>query len=459
MKKVTSVLIWGIILLSIIFSSCEKKNHPPVLDDQGFTIPENSAVGTLAGKVIAFDEDEQPLTYSIASGNTGDAFTISSSTGNITVLTKEALDFEVNPTFNLKVEVKDSKQKSTIGNVVINITNIEISIADQVISINENSLNETIAGQIDASGQALEYSITGGNTNNAFSINADGEVIVQNTDALDFENTPVFTLTVSAKDINNEKTSFHLTVNLNNLQPPSTGLQLYLPFDGSLRDMSINNNTGIDYTTHTYVAGKKSQALDFNGVSDYVQLTNTINSQNGLSFSFWINTRGANGSENNGSIISKYSKINNTRCFMLYSFGSYETRSDNRLGAAFYAFGSSSAYHDMTKSWLEPVDVSVYPNPALWAMPNPLRLVTGEWTHCVVNMTSATIEIWLNGVLCTKKIREYTSYSTSTSEPVLIGNNYDIGEGMNNHFNGKLDEFRIYNRALTTEEIRTLYKE
>lgn len=75
----------------------------------------------------------------------------------------------------------------------------------------------------------------------------------------------------------------------------------------------------------------------------------------------------------------------------------------------------------------------------------------------LVGQTS--IEIWINGKICTKKAREYTSYNTSASGPVLIGNNYDIGEGINNHFNGKLDELRVYNRGLTVDEIRTLFKE
>ena len=232
-----------------------------------------------------------------------------------------------------------------------------------------------------------------------------------------------------------------------------------MPFDGNVNDLSSSGNNGIDFTSHNYIAGKRSQALDFNGTSDFVRLTNTINSKYGLSFSFWVKTRGPNGAENNGSIISKYSKINNTRCFMVYSFGSYATRNDNRLSAAFYEYGYSSGEHDMTKSYLETGELLVYPNPALWTITNPIRLVPGEWTHCLVNLTPTTIETWINGKFCTKKTREYLSYNNNDSEPVLIGNNYDIGEGTNNHFNGVLDELRIYNRGLTVKEIKTLFKE
>jgi Concanavalin A-like lectin/glucanases superfamily/Cadherin domain len=338
-----------------------------------------------------------------------------------------------------------------------------VIIPDQSFSIDENSEVGDTVGTVKGSEKnnlALSYSILSGNTNSAFSLSGtDGSITVKNTDALDFETTPVFNLLIEAKNSKNEKADARITINLNNLDMPTNGLVLYMPFDGNLNDLSANTNKAIDFTSKKYVPGKKSQALDFNGTSDYIVLNNTLDSQLGLSFSFWVNTRGAQATENNGSIISKYSKINDTRCFMVYSFGSYDTRNDNRLSAAFYEYGGSSAYHDMTKSYLEPADLLPYPNPALWTIINPTRLIVGEWTHCVVNLTSTAIEIWINGKLCTKKTREYSSYSTSDTEPVFIGNNYDIGEGTNNHFNGILDELRVYNRGLTKKEITNLYKE
>ena len=74
----------------------------------------------------------------------------------------------------------------------------------------------------------------------------------------------------------------------------------------------------------------------------------------------------------------------------------------------------------------------------------------------MVNVTQSAIETWINReILPTKKSREYHLYYNSDTEPVLIGNNYDSGDGSNNHFNGMLDELRIYNRGLTPTEIVT----
>jgi hypothetical protein len=242
-------------------------------------------------------------------------------------------------------------------------------------------------------------------------------------------------------------------------QPPTSGLILYYSFNGNMNDASGNNNNGINNTSNKYVSGRKGQALDFNGTSDYIELTETINSENGLSFSFWLKSRGASGTENNGVIIGKYNMTADFRSFLIYSFGGGTTRNDNRLSAAFYRFGYSSAVHDNVKSYLEPAELSVFPSdPSLWTILNPKRIVIGTWTHCVVNVTGTTIEVWLNGVLCTKKQREYGIYFDSPDEPVYIGNNLALGGGTNNHFNGVLDELRIYNRGLTRDEIQILFK-
>lgn len=366
MKPTSVFLKLCTLLLLTILSSCIKKNNALTINDQTFSIDENSTSGTFTGRILAYDEDGQVLSYSILSGNTNDAFDISEKDGILTVRSENAIDYETNRRFILLVEVKDNKNRIANANIIIN---------------------------------------------------------------------------------------------LNNIDPPASGLYLYCPFNGNTNDLSGYNNDGIDYTSHNYVQGKRSLALDFNGTSDYIQLTKIFNSEYGLSFSFWLKTRGANGPENNGAIISKYSMVSHSRCFMVYSFGAYGTRSDNRLCAAFYKYGTSSGIHDHVKSYLEPDELTIFPNPALWTISNPMRLIPGIWTHCLVNVTSTTIETWINGVLCTKKLREYNTYFDSMTEPILIGNNYAIGEGSNNHFNGILDELRIYNRGLTNDEIKTLFKE
>jgi hypothetical protein len=239
---------------------------------------------------------------------------------------------------------------------------------------------------------------------------------------------------------------------------PSDGLILYLSFDGKIKDQSIRNLDITDNSSDNFISGKIGKALDFNGTSDYLCYSDSLKFKNGLSFSFWIKSRGVAPGEYNGVMIGKYSMTTNARSFKIYSCGSGTASTDNRLSAAFYRYGYSSAIHDNTKSYLERSELSIYPSdPSLWSIIHPLRLSLNEWTHCVVNLTTTHLEVWVNGLLCTKKQREYSDYYDSFFEPVVIGNDLHGGDGNNNHFNGAIDELRIYNRALTVQEIRLLF--
>ncbi|MDX9948517.1 MAG: LamG domain-containing protein [Bacteroidales bacterium] len=241
--------------------------------------------------------------------------------------------------------------------------------------------------------------------------------------------------------------------------PPTEGLLVYYNFEGNLNDQSSNSNDGVEAASGNYVTGVNGKGLDFDGISDYFTLTNTLNSRNGLTFSFWIKSRGAAGTENNGVIISKYNSTADERCFLVYSFGSGAVRSDNRLSAAFYRDGASALIHDNVKSYFADSELLAYPSdPSLWTIIKPTKLEPGNWTHCVINVTPTTLEAWLDGVLCVKKEREHNFYFDSPSEPICIGNTLNAGDGSTNHYNGVLDELRIYDRGLTEKEIQILYR-
>lgn len=114
-----------ILVLFIFLISCIKKDIPPTINDQSFSIDENAPVGTIVGKVIASDEDGQIESFSIFSGNTNDAFLISETDGTITVKNLIALNFEVTPSFILSIKVTDDKRKSSLANITINLNNID----------------------------------------------------------------------------------------------------------------------------------------------------------------------------------------------------------------------------------------------------------------------------------------------------------------------------------------------
>lgn len=66
----------------------------------------------------------------------------------------------------------------------------------------------------DADGDDLTFTITNGNTNSAFAINADGDITVAGT--LDYETTQVYALTVQVSDGTNT-TEAAVTINVRNV--------------------------------------------------------------------------------------------------------------------------------------------------------------------------------------------------------------------------------------------------
>lgn len=343
------------------------------------------------------------------------------------------------------------------------IKNYTPEIEDQTFHIDENAPEGMRVGWVDASDanrhDYLDYSIVGGNKDEAFQISHYGVISINNEDAIDYESNPSFTLLVQVVDEKQNSAEANITIKLHDLEISTEGLLLYMPFDGNLRDFSRNKKKSNNYTSSNYVPGIKGQALDFNGTTDYVQLNKSINAKNGLSFVFWINSRGAQPNQNNGVIIGKYNMSGHHRSFLVSSFGVKNDNKVNKLSTAFYKYGYTSSTKDHLKSTMDTMELSSYSDPTLWTFPNPRQLSLNKWIHCIVNVTDTTMGLWMNGKLCAQKQREYQTYYDFDNEPVFIGNIPYLGEGTNNHFNGMLDELRIYNRGLTPKEITTLYKE
>ena len=67
-----------------------------------------------------------------------------------------ALDYETIAAFTLKIEVKDSKNKSSFADITVNLNNVQIAVNDQTFSIDENSEAGTLAGQISAPGMDVK---------------------------------------------------------------------------------------------------------------------------------------------------------------------------------------------------------------------------------------------------------------------------------------------------------------
>lgn len=180
-------------------------NDPPVVADQTFTVSEDAADGTAVGTVVATDVDGPALAYSITTVQTD--FAIDSATGAITVAAGAALDFEAIESYSLTVEVTDGTTP-TSATVTIDVIDVNdngpVVPAGQVFTIPENAPNGSAVSPgpvqaTDADNDPLTYSFA--TPSSAFAIIATtGQIVVANTQLIDFETTPSFTLSVAVTD-------------------------------------------------------------------------------------------------------------------------------------------------------------------------------------------------------------------------------------------------------------------
>ncbi|MFH1119555.1 MAG: cadherin domain-containing protein [Bacteroidota bacterium] len=266
-------------------------NLAPVINNQSFQINENSANATTVGTVAANDPNSgQILTYSITGGNTNNAFTINSTTGVLTVANSQALNYETITSFPLIVRVTDNGTGNLYSQatVTVNLLNLNESpiISNQAFSVNQNAANGTIVGTVTASdpdqGQTLTYSITSGNTNNAFSINAStGRISVANSAAVIAGS---FGLTVRATDNGSpvlwSAATVTITVNTSANQAPVISNQSFSILQYSVNGTVVGTvvasdpNTG-QTLTYAITAGNTGNAFSMNASTGQISVINS----------------------------------------------------------------------------------------------------------------------------------------------------------------------------------------
>ena len=221
-----------------------------------------------------------------------------------------------------------------------------------------------------------------------------------------------------------------------NLDALSNGLVGYWKMDesaansctGSVNDScdsSGNSNDLAHQTTFAAAAGKFGNAQDFEaGTSDYLSINDnsTLSLTSSLTLSAWFNTE----SQTNGQIIAK--DVTGGRSYYLRQFGTtirFLVSSDGT---------SATAYRDSSTT-----------------------LSNSTWYHVagVYNSTNRTMDIYLNGALDNGTLTGTVPASVYDSTTSLrIANDENNSGG---YFDGKIDDVRIYNRALSSKEVRDLY--
>jgi hypothetical protein len=161
-------------------------NDPPVLNDRFISLAENTAKDTAVGTPLLFTDQDLANSHMffIESGNANGAFAIDG-TGQIKVNNPAALDFETTQLFSLNVKVTDSgvPHLSDTAVVTVALTNVnEAPVVENQSFVARLPLDkgETVGvvSFSDDAGDTHVFTITGGNTGNAFALSNDGVLTV-----------------------------------------------------------------------------------------------------------------------------------------------------------------------------------------------------------------------------------------------------------------------------------------
>jgi hypothetical protein len=198
-------------------------NEAPVVENQSFTVAENSVAGTVVHAVAVTQVDAgETLTYSITAGNGAGAFSINSN-GELVVADASLLNHETTASYTLTVKVTDSGDpaKSDEATITVTVSNVNETpvMTDKTFSLPENSEIDTLVGTMEVSdpdvAQQFTYSIIAGDTAGVFAINSSGQLTLANPSLLDIDATPSYTLTVKVTDSGDPAKSDEATITVN----------------------------------------------------------------------------------------------------------------------------------------------------------------------------------------------------------------------------------------------------
>jgi len=211
------------------------------------------------------------------------------------------------------------------------------------------------------------------------------------------------------------------------------GLVAYWPFDGDASDASGNGNDGVvnGPTLIPDWGGCPDSAYRFDGIDDYINIGNNVKPTFPLSISLWLKV---DSFEMNASVFRN----------------DHVNHGGNRYGLDIHIWSDGKIYTHLYEGF------STASNRRSYYPDYPL-LEDNNWHHvCVVYNNLNSIIIYFDGY-------ENNAPFLSGSGSGMTYGGYDgaIGHHISNqtwsrdYFHGSIDEVRVYNRALSPEEVES----
>jgi len=214
------------------------------------------------------------------------------------------------------------------------------------------------------------------------------------------------------------------------------GLVLYCSFDkdegDKVTDASGKGHDGGAKGAAWVADGIAGGACGFDGRSSYVDVGDPTDLRIVKSISAWVKSN-SNGVRQ--TIVSKHASVNNG-----YSSAGYHflKESDDKFGLCFVVNGNpNEAYSESLSTYTD-----------------------SSWHHVVgvLNPETGRVDLYVDG----QNVADYHTVSPGTAvgtdkRPFYIGRATWGDGGSSSSWNGSIDELRVYNRALSEDEVKALY--
>ena len=212
-------------------------------------------------------------------------------------------------------------------------------------------------------------------------------------------------------------------------QIPTAGLVGFYDFTGNANDLSGNSNNGTMNNGATYTADRfdnANSAALLDGINDYIALPSgsatSLNITGDLTVSFWIKT-----TDNSGLLISTGDNVTSSPAGGYLSGINGGNVGNGKVGVATRGIWNGS----------------------------DLLIDDNDWHNITYILESDTLRIYIDNLLNTQFTGIQTPIAWSGSR--VIGCRHDLFMTSATNYSGAFDDLRIFNRALTQEEISGIF--
>lgn len=210
--------------------------------------------------------------------------------------------------------------------------------------------------------------------------------------------------------------------------------------DGSLTDVSGNNNNAILVDNPTFTAdrkGKANSAIQLDGLNDYFYMkeNSTLNQTNALSISVWIRPTVVNGR----MLIYNKSRFSDG-AFEMYS-SLIKLENDLGPGITINTDIKQGSGCQAGKGWQ--------------TFPLTSKIQLNTWHHVVMTYSGRSARMYFDsGLLFTDDALPANTIDLCPGGDLKFGAQSQV---LPQYFNGAMDDIRIYKRALSANEVKALF--